>query len=286
MDRGLLLEGRTNLVNYFQSQGYFDVQLGEPQQSEPEPGRSVIEYAATLGLRRKLVNIDITGNRYFDSPTLRERLSMTPASFIRHRRGSFSQGLLDRDIATILDLYRANGFPDAKVASSKEDDYKGKAGNLSVRLEITEGPQKFVNTLTLEGAPDEDAPHLRVLLQSTEGQPFSEPTIASDRDTILSYYFNNGYSDATFDWTQTPGPRASKVDLKFDIQPGKRQYIRGILVRGLDTTRPSPDRKPDSAGSRRPHFAEQDRREPAKARRPEDLFQGADRHPESRRRGR
>jgi outer membrane protein insertion porin family len=239
VDRGLLLEGRTNLLNYFQSQGYFDAQLGEPQQSEPEPGRSVIEYAATLGLRHKLVNIDIAGNRYFDTPTLRERLSMTPASSLRHSRGTFSQALLDRDIATILDLYRANGFPDAKVASTKEDNYKGKAGSLFVRLEIIEGPQKFVNTLTLEGVPDEDAPRLRVLLQSTEGQPFSEPTIASDRDTILSYYFNNGYSDATFDWTQTPGPTPSKVDLKFVIQPGKRQYIRGILVRGLDTTRPS-----------------------------------------------
>ncbi len=97
------------------------------------------------------MNIDIAGNRYFDTPTLRERLSMTPASSIRHSRGSFSQGLLDRDIGTIVDLYHANGFPDAKVVSTKDDDYKGKPGDLSVRLEVMEGAQKFVNKLTLEG---------------------------------------------------------------------------------------------------------------------------------------
>ena len=208
VDRGLLLEGRANLLDYFQSQGYLDAQIGDPEQREPEAGRSVIEYRVTLGPRHKLVNIDIAGNRYFDTPTLRERLSMTPASSIRHSRGSFSQGLLDRDIGTIEDLYHANGFPDAKVVSTKADNYKGKTGDLSVRLEVMEGAQKFVNKLTLEGVPDEDASHLRSLLQSTEGQPFSEPTIASDRDSILSYYFNSGYSDATFDWTQTPGPTA------------------------------------------------------------------------------
>ncbi len=239
VDRSLLIEGRSNLIDYFQSQGYYDVQLDEPEQSEPEPDLSVIEYPVTLGPRHKLVSIEISGNHYFDSPTLRERLSMTPASFLRHSRGTFSQGLLDRDIGTIVDLYRANGFPDAKVVSSKDDDFKGKTGDLSVRLEITEGAQRFVNKLTLEGVPEADVSHLRVLLQSTEGQPFSETAIASDRDSILSYFFNRGYSDATFDWTQTPGPMPTQLELKFVVQTGKQQFIRNILVRGLYTTRPA-----------------------------------------------
>ena len=48
--------------------------------------------------------------------------------------------------------------------------------------------------------------HLRVHPPVHRGEPFSEANIAADRDTILSYYYNNGYPDATFDWTQTPGP--------------------------------------------------------------------------------
>ena len=39
IDRGLLLEGRQNLLNYFQSQGYFDASV-DFVQSEPQPGHS------------------------------------------------------------------------------------------------------------------------------------------------------------------------------------------------------------------------------------------------------
>ena len=237
IDRGLLVEGQKNLLEYFQSQGYFDARLEEPQQKVTGPGQTVIEFDAMLGARHKLVNIDITGNRYFDSQTLRERLSMTPASFIRHNRGSFSQGLLDGDIATLVDLYHANGFPDAMITSMKVDDYKGKMGGLSVRLEVTEGAQRFINSLVLDGVADADAGYLRRILESAAGQPFSESTIATDRDSVLTYYFNNGYPDATFDWTQTPGPTPNRVDLKFVVKPGTRQFVRRVLVRGLDNTR-------------------------------------------------
>jgi outer membrane protein insertion porin family len=237
VDRGLLVEGQRNLLDYLQSKGYFDAQLDEPQQSEPTPGQTVIEFGATLGPRHKLVNLEIAGNHYFDSQTLRERLSMIPASFLRHNRGSFSQGLLDGDIATIVDLYHANGFPEAKVTSEKVDDYKGRMGDLSVRLDVTEGPQRFIGSLTLEGVSDDDSLRLRAMLESAAGQPFSESTIASDRDSVLTYYFNNGFPDATFDWTQTPSLTPNRVDLKFAVKPGQREHVRRVLVRGLETTR-------------------------------------------------
>ena len=64
--------------------------------------------------------------------------------------------------------------------------------------------------------------------------------VAGDRDSILSYYYNNnGYPDATFDWGETPGPSEHRVDLTYTIAPGKREYIRAVIVRGLRTTRES-----------------------------------------------
>ena len=77
------------------------------------------------------------------------------------------------------------------------------------------------------------------VLQSTAGEPFSEANVAADRDSILSYYYNNGYPDAAFDWSQTPGPSDYRVDLTYAITPGKRVYVRSVIVRGLRTTRPS-----------------------------------------------
>lgn len=235
VDRSLLLEGQRNLTEHLESKGYFDAQL-DFTQSDPEPGRSIVEYLVTPGARHKLAKIEIDGNHYFDDETLRERLSMSPASFLRDRWGHYSQRLLDRDKTTIADLYHANGFREAKVTHEIADDYNGKPGNLAVKLQVEEGPQWFVGALDLEGITDADADYLKSVIQSNPGQPYSEAGLASDRDAILGYYFNNGYPDATFDYTETPGESPTRVNLKFVIHPGKRQYVRNVLVRGLENT--------------------------------------------------
>jgi outer membrane protein assembly complex protein YaeT len=184
------------------------------------------------------VNISFIGNRYFQSSTLRERLYMAPARFPSNLGGRYSDPILEQDKQVLVDLYRSNGFRDAQVVSTKDDDFHGKQGNLSVMLEVKEGTQWFVGKLELDGVAPEDEKQLRTMLQSTTGEPFSETNIAADRESILSYFYNSGYPDATFDWSQSLGLAPNQVDLRFVIHPGKRQFVRGILVRGLETTNP------------------------------------------------
>ena len=162
------------------------------------------------------------------------------ASLLRRRYGLYSERLLQQDEENIADLYRANGFPDVKVTNPPvQDDYGGEHGNLAVEIQITEGTQWLVNQMTIEGVPADDETYLRSIVRSTEGQPYSAANIAADRDAILGYYYNNGYPDAQFDSTQDPAPAPNQVILHFRVTPGERQYVRGTLVRGLETTRPS-----------------------------------------------
>ncbi len=238
VDRGLLLEGTRNLVDYFQSQGYFDAMVDFDEQS-PTPGVQRITYAVTRNARHRLVGVEITGNRFFDTSTVRERLAVREAGKLRNRYGRYSQKLRDADRDAILDLYRSNGFRDVQVAATTLDDYRGRTDKLGVRYEIEEGVQWTVSQLEIEGASAEDTAHLREIVQSAAGQPFSEANIAADRDAILSYFFDNGYPDATFDWSQTPSGSPNHANLHYNVKPGERQFVRNILVRGLETTRPN-----------------------------------------------
>ena len=238
VDRSLLVEGQRNLAEYFRSQGYFDAQVDFAQQ-DPEPNRSVIDYMITPGDRHKLKRIEITGNRYFDEATLRERMYLQTASLLRRRHGLYSERLLQQDEQTIADLYRANGFADVAVTNTPvSDDYLGVHGNLAVAIQVDEGPQTLVSQLVIEGIPAQDQEYLRSLLRATEGQPYSAANVASDRDTILGYYYNDGYSNAQFENSQESGPAPNSVNLRYKVTPGERQYVRGTLVRGLETTRP------------------------------------------------
>ena len=119
VDRGLLVEGRRNLIEYFQAQGYFDADA-DFVQTDPAPGRSVIEYSITRGDRHVLARVNIPGNHYFTDDTLRSRLSIEPATWLRYHSGRFSQSLLEKDRAAIEGLYKANGFRDAVVKADRK----------------------------------------------------------------------------------------------------------------------------------------------------------------------
>jgi len=238
VDRGLLVEGQQNLTEYFRAKGYFDARVSF-MQDDPQPGQSLIEYNIMRGERHKLQKIEIIGNRYFDYDTLRERMYLQTATFLRRRYGRYSERLLQQDEQNIAELYRANGFANVMVTHpSIQDDYRGRPGSLAVTIRVDEGPQWLVNQLGIEGIAPEEAAFLRLMLRSTEGQPYSLANIAADRDTILGYYYDDGYPDAQFDSTQEPSAMPNRMNVRFRVTPGTRQYVRGILVRGLETTNP------------------------------------------------
>ena len=236
VDQSLLAEGSRNLVDYFQGKGFFETAVTY-RVTDDTPEHQTIEYKVVPSGRHKLERVEIAGNKFFDTSTLRERLSIRESSLLRFRNGRYSPKLRDQDRDLIRDLYRSNGFRDAQVRATTQDDYQGRKDILAVRFAIDEGQLWLVGKLELEGAPEADAATLRPLLQSLEGQPFSEANLAADRDTILSYYFNLGYPDAAFDWTQTPSAEARRIGLRYSIRPGEHQFVRNILVHGLDTTR-------------------------------------------------
>jgi outer membrane protein assembly complex protein YaeT len=237
VDRDLLEEGSRDLASYFETQGYFDA-TADYIAATPANGEQLIEYHVGLGSRHKIVKLEIRGNHYFDSATVRERMSVIPATVIRYRYGRYSRNMLDRDLDAIRNLYRGNGFRDVVVTPRVVDDYQGVAAHIAIFIEITEGPQWFVSKLSLEGISDDFRPALMQLLYSTEGQPYSDLNIATDRDNVLDYYFNHGYPAAKFDFTSLPSSQPEHVDLAFIVTPGERVYVRNVVVDGLKQTRP------------------------------------------------
>ena len=150
VDRDLLEEGSRDLASYFQTQGYFDA-TADYITATPANGEQLIEYHVGLGVRHKIVKLEIHGNRYFDDATIRERMSVIPATIVRYRYGRYSRNMLDRDLDAIRTLYRANGFRDVMVTPRVLDDYNGVKAHIAIFIDIAEGPQWFVSKLTLRG---------------------------------------------------------------------------------------------------------------------------------------
>jgi len=237
VDRDLLEEGNRDLISYFETRGYFDAK-STYQFATPANGEQLIDYQVDLGVRHKLVKLEIHGNKFFNAGTIRERMTVMPAKMLRYHWGRYSRQALDRDLDSIRTLYRNNGFRNVEVNSRVLDDYNGHQADIAIFIDIAEGPQWFVSQLTIRGVAEATRPALLRLLHSTSGQPYSDLNIATDRDNVLDYYFNNGYPAAQFDFTTVPAAQPNEVDLTFVITPGARVFVRNVVVDGLKRTRP------------------------------------------------
>ena len=236
VDADLLSEGASNLRNYFQSQGYFEADVHVEQQGV-ENGKTTITYAVDRGARHRFVHLEIQGNKYFDTKTIRERMFLIPKTF-EFQRGRYSEAFRRRDVETIRDLYQSNGFRDAKVSLRVEDDYGNREGDLAVFVEIEEGSQYLVASLAIKGAARLDLSRKIETLGSQAGQIFSEFNVAVDREALIQFYGENGFPNATLEWNSRPGPRPFTVDIEFVLDEGTQQFVREVVTTGLRTTRP------------------------------------------------
>ena len=271
VDADLLEEGKRNLRERMEREGYFDAKVdytvtssnSKTANSDLSGQRETILYKVDRGPRYKGLRIEIAGNHYFATELLRSRLSITPSSvFVKPR---FSRRLLDADLSSMKSLYAANGFLGANIVGTTPNASQEKGGELLVQITIDEGKQTLVSSLKIEGSRAVPEEELRAVLGSLPGQPYSEISVASDRDNILALYFNQGFPNATFSWTAEPDTpesaerdspgdirndqgtaarntqlieRGQSMKLIYKIQEGQRVIVRNVLLAGYNHTRP------------------------------------------------
>jgi outer membrane protein insertion porin family len=235
VDPDLLEEGKRNIRDLLQKQGYFDSTVDYTTHLDPQTHVDIIDYKIDRGIRHRLVGAVIEGNRYFSTDALRSRLQVQPQGLLS--RGRFSQGMVRDDANSIEALYVSNGFLQSQVRPEVKDDYQGKKGNLFIVYEITEGQQTHVADLKLEGNRALTTKQLMTVIGSTKGQPYSQTNVTSDRDNILAYYFDQGFPNAQFESKATPAG-TDKVNLVYQIIEGQRVDVRQVLLAGYRYTRP------------------------------------------------
>lgn len=221
VDTDLLEEGKRNLLERLERNGYFDANVSYTTETKDVQGKDqrakgteeVITYHIERGDRHRLVGIEITGNHYFSTALLRSRLQIYGAAW--GSRGRFSRRLIQSDAESMQGLYDANGFLDAKVQGQILDNYKGKDGDIFVRFNTEEGEQTRVASIKIEGVHALKEQELLGVVGSTPGQPYSDFNVSTDRDNILALYFNEGFPEASFTSTAetiTPEKTASAAE--------------------------------------------------------------------------
>ena len=234
LDQDLLEAGRSSLLDYFQAQGFAEAELS--YQVDRTAGQdATVTYRIERGVRRKLRAVEIVGNAYFDAGTIRERMQILGGG-TGGGASRYTASLLEADLAAIRQLYSSNGFRDFSVSASLVP--RDGSGDFTIRIEIAEGSPTLVSNLETSGMAGFPGDEEAFQFASAEGQPFSEASIASDRQRILREFSDAGYQAVRFDWRAEPSESPGQVVVHYGTSHGPPLRTGRVILSGALGTRP------------------------------------------------
>ena len=233
-DSDLLAESRMDLASYFQSKGYFDVQVASKVQQMPD--KIAVIFDIQKGGKHRVSKVAFTGNQAIGNAALRAAVVVKPKQWL-FSRGKYSETLLRASAGKIENMYRVMGFSDVKVATRVQD----LEPNVNVTFEITEGKRAIVHSFQIVGGIGLDTSKFpEHALRLGAGKPYSPELDLEDRNDILAYYLNLGFLNAQLKSTATPfNGDKDRVDVVYQIQRGPETRIQDVLYLGNVRTKAS-----------------------------------------------
>ncbi|HEU5341944.1 POTRA domain-containing protein [Edaphobacter sp.] len=243
IDNDLLNEGLYNIRDYLQQQGYFDASV-DVKMIGAGTGSEKVVFSVDRGVKHKVLEVDIIGNKYFTDDLLRERMHVVKGNPYQ-RSGRYSPSLVTADVNSIQALYRANGFDEAKVTTKvqdRDDSANGKPlkeAQIRVTYIVDEGPQQKFGKVDLIGVDPKRAADVRGLMNAQPGQPFSLVTLSGDRDTVLQYYLSHGFDQVKVEIRQQKASNdPEKTDVSLNVTEGQQVFVHQVLLSGVEKTKP------------------------------------------------
>jgi outer membrane protein insertion porin family len=261
LDDATLEEGRVNLLDYVQRQGYFfaDVRVMRTEEGD----RIRLRYVIERGRRYTLRALRLEGTSALTLEELRPRLGSILGGV--WGRGLTSRQLMQRDQHAILEALREHGYARARVVATrlavglKKDD-------LIIIYVVEEGPRLTLARVTVEGARAFAPEELVRASGLRPDTPFAEARVREAVARLTELYADRGYAEATI----TPLLHEDddhRVTVTFRIREGKPLRIGAILIRGNQLTR-------ERAITRYLSFREGDLFRPAELARSEERLYG------------
>jgi outer membrane protein assembly complex protein YaeT len=237
-DQALALSAKL-LEGYFQQKGYFFavVKTSRVPRKDPQPHTEIL-FSVELGQHGTFAGFGVKGNRAIPTSELQSAIS-PPDQGLLPQSPTFSQDLMDQKVATLLSLYQSRGYLDARITPAINDNFGNVPGRRYVSLVINEGSSTTVHTLTLQGVDAATESKIWPSLVSKPTRPYSVEGAHADRDSILDYLGDHGYTHAEANWRTTPAKIAHQVDLEFQIVPGAQDHVKRIVILGDEHVRTS-----------------------------------------------
>ncbi len=186
----------------------------------------------------KIREVQFIGNNSISDDELRGAIATRRAdalSFLNDS-GMYSQEAFERDLLLVSAHYWDRGYANVKVGTpqlrlSRDKQY------MYLSIPIDEGPVFTISSVNFKGDLIGGAPKNLERIRMRPGMTFSRTMIAEDRESLSSFYQDQGYAYANVLPLTKVDLDKRQISLTFEVARGKRAYFERINIRGNSKTR-------------------------------------------------
>ncbi|MBI2384084.1 MAG: outer membrane protein assembly factor BamA [Gammaproteobacteria bacterium] len=233
--KALLDQVEQELRRQYYANGFYDVEIATDVKDEPG-NRVSLKIKVTEGRVTHIKDINILGNKAFTKEELLEQLKLEPTDWVPFQKSDrYSKQQLLGDLESLTSYYQDRGYLKFSVSSvqvalspDKEDIY------ITVNLE--EGDVYRIKNRRFAGETIVNEDFLYRLISTPEGSVFSRKEATESANRIEAALADIGYAFAEVQPIPEVDEAAKEVSLVYQVQPGRRAYVRRISFAGNAST--------------------------------------------------
>lgn len=224
-----------NIVQRYKTKGYSDVSVKPVEETTTENGKTIREITFMIdeGPQTIVDTIAISGNSGFGDEKIMAQMLTRPPGFLNN--GSYSEDILEEDMAAIRAFYYKNGFLETDVQKTvKISDDKTK---VDIALHIDEGVQTMISSVNIKGLKVISNQEACQDMKMKPGEPFRQFLIKDDAAAIASRVSEQGHPYVKIQNDVSISDDQSQADLTYHVDEGPYVKMGDIYFRGNFRTR-------------------------------------------------
>ena len=227
-----LSEDMSEIKAFYERSGFYRTAVKYQLEKGSQANHTVVKVEINEETRMRIKRVFVEGNKAVKTSKIRTLMQTRPAWLFR--RGYFSEEEFENDLSRIKMHYENKGYLD--VGISPKFDYE-ENGIMFITLQIDEGDQYFIGTVTVQGNVVLPESEIREKISVKKGDPFSYATLRSDMEKIRARYYRDGYMNAQIGVDRILKPKERALDIVFNIDARQVVMVGKIGIKGNTKTK-------------------------------------------------
>ncbi|MBN2865507.1 MAG: outer membrane protein assembly factor BamA [Thiotrichales bacterium] len=223
-----------DLKRRYQGQGYYAAEIAFKVEELPR-NRVNLKIEVEEGKAATIGAINLVGNDTYQDSVLKSLLLLSEKSILGET-DEYSQPKMQADIETIRSYYLDRGFAEFEIRSNQVSLSLDKT-KVFITINMTEGTQYKVASVKYTGDTRISNEEIAKLQAISSGDLFSRTQVIQTMNAFRDRLSEEGYAFADVKPDTKLNKEAKTVDIKFDVTPKERVYVRNINIEGNTRTR-------------------------------------------------